>query len=176
MKNIITIFLYILILLNFSCSPISDTEKWVKKEKFNRLSNSLSSNNVSNNKNKKTKFGFKFQDYNYKHPKNISVSPFDSSRLNLFDIRAGRKKEILENFSLNDLVYLGYFKKSDNTVGAYIKANNIIYKVNIGNYIGENGGRITDITQNKIVIDEIVINENGESDLQKNEILISSSF
>lgn len=72
-----------------------------------------------------------------------------------------RTKEILENFSLESVRYVGSIKRG-NQVSAFIEANNHTYTVHIGNYIGQNHGRITAITPDKIIVNELVENSYGE--------------
>lgn len=72
-----------------------------------------------------------------------------------------RVKEILENFSLESVRYVGSINRG-NQVSAFIEANNHTYTVRIGNYIGQNHGRITAITPDKIIVNELVENSYGE--------------
>ncbi|PIT63965.1 hypothetical protein BHC47_03060 [Snodgrassella alvi] len=95
--------------------------------------------------------------------------------LNIFDparLRAGlqgdnapdlnRPKQILENYPLNQLFYVGLIQAAGKAPSALISADEHIYTVNIGNYLGENFGRITSITPDEIVISELVEDSSGK--------------
>lgn len=71
-----------------------------------------------------------------------------------------RAKELLENFPLQNLKFVGSVK-SDKGLSALIEANNHVYTVKVGNYVGENYGRITAISQDSITITEKVENADG---------------
>jgi type IV pilus assembly protein PilP len=73
-----------------------------------------------------------------------------------------RKKEVLEDFDLNDLRMVGSLKSEEGTFWALIKDNNnMIYKVKNGNYLGRNFGKITKISSEGIEIDEIIADSLG---------------
>lgn len=71
-----------------------------------------------------------------------------------------RAKELLENYPLQNLRFVGSVK-SGNGLSALIEVNNHVYTVKIGNHIGENYGRITAINQDSITITEKVENADG---------------
>lgn len=67
-----------------------------------------------------------------------------------------RAKEILENFSLENLRYVGSVSSKSKSTVAFISVEGHVYTVRIGNYLGQNYGRITAITPDKLVITEQV--------------------
>lgn len=71
-----------------------------------------------------------------------------------------RSKELLENYPLQNLKFVGSVK-SDNGSSALIEVGGHVYTVRVGNYVGENYGRITAISQDSITITEKVENADG---------------
>jgi type IV pilus assembly protein PilP len=67
-----------------------------------------------------------------------------------------RPRQILENYSLDELHYIGLIKTAGKAPSAFIAADGHVYTVNLGNYLGQNYGHITAITPDEIVISELV--------------------
>ncbi|NUE65726.1 pilus assembly protein PilP [Snodgrassella sp. ESL0253] len=67
-----------------------------------------------------------------------------------------RPRQILENYSLDELHYVGLIKTAGKAPSAFIAVNGHVYTVNLGNYLGQNYGRVTAITPDEIVISELV--------------------
>lgn len=69
-----------------------------------------------------------------------------------------RPREELEKYALGALQLVGTFRDPQTgEMWALIKApDNIVHKVHVGNYIGQNYGQIVSITENRIEIREIV--------------------
>lgn len=97
----------------------------------------------------------------YTAPPATGINAFSSSRLRM-GMQGGnapdmsRPKEVLENFSLENLRYVGSLKSAGKAASAFIAADGHTYTVRIGNYLGQNYGRITDIQSDKLVITELV--------------------
>jgi type IV pilus assembly protein PilP len=68
----------------------------------------------------------------------------------------GRKVEYLENHSLDTLIMVGTLEKKGTMWALIADKNGKLYKVQKGNYLGRNSGKIVNITEKKIEIDEIV--------------------
>ena len=67
-----------------------------------------------------------------------------------------RNKEPLEEFPLDALKMVGVINYNK-TLYAMIKApDGVIHRVTVGNYIGQNFGKIVKITDNEVALDEIV--------------------
>lgn len=66
-----------------------------------------------------------------------------------------RKKEPLESFSLTGMQMVGTVKMKEQLWGL-IKSESTIYRVKVGDYLGEHDGKITKIDRNKIELLEIV--------------------
>jgi type IV pilus assembly protein PilP len=67
-----------------------------------------------------------------------------------------RNREFLENFSLDTLKMVGTFKVGPAFYGLVQSKDGLVHKVQPGNYIGTNDGKITEISGGKISITEII--------------------
>ncbi len=67
-----------------------------------------------------------------------------------------RNREFLEGFSLDTLRMVGTFKVGQSFYGLVQSKDGLVHKVQPGNYIGQNDGKVTDITGNKISLVEII--------------------
>ena len=102
-----------------------------------------------------------------------AYTPSDYHGLNAFDFRrlgntaAGsnapdpnRPKEILEGFGLENMRFVGRLQNGSRVSG-FIEANGHVYTVYPGNHIGQNYGRIQKITEDKIILTELVEDGSG---------------
>jgi len=98
------------------------------------------------------------------------VDPFRSSRLMIENKQQGggglqpdmnRPKEPLEAFPLESLKYVGYLSKSRQP-HAIILADAALHQVKIGNYMGQNFGVVTRISDSDIVLRELVQDSAGD--------------
>lgn len=86
-------------------------------------------------------------------------SPFvPSQAVGLDSVRpdSNRPRQYLEQFSLDTLKMVGTLKIAGNMYGLVQTKDGVVHRVTIGNYMGQNDGRITDITSSKIDLVEIV--------------------
>lgn len=67
-----------------------------------------------------------------------------------------RNREFLEGFSLDTLRMVGSLQNSGETYALVQASDGLIHRVQPGNYVGENEGRITAITESEILITELV--------------------
>lgn len=96
------------------------------------------------------------------------VQPFDLNRLAV-DKKAGksggpdinRRREPLESFPLESLKLVGVMVKGKDT-HAIIKAGSSLFQVRTGNYMGQNFGVITNISESEVTLKELVEDINGE--------------
>lgn len=72
-----------------------------------------------------------------------------------------RVKEVLEDFSLEKLRYAGNIFKG-NTAVALVEAENHTYTVRVGNYMGQNHGRVVAIKPDHVLLEEWVEDTYGE--------------
>lgn len=75
-----------------------------------------------------------------------------------------RPREQLENYPLETISFIGLVSKSKSkSRHALVQVDGVIYQVARGNYIGQNFGRITDITNTEIILKEIVQDPTGQT-------------
>jgi type IV pilus assembly protein PilP len=72
-----------------------------------------------------------------------------------------RRKEPLESFPLDSMTMVGSVNKRG-TPYALLKVDNLLYQVKAGEYLGQNFGKITRITETEITLREIVQDAAGE--------------
>ena len=72
-----------------------------------------------------------------------------------------RRKEPLEAMPLDAVAMVGSLTKAGQPV-ALVRVDNLIYQVRVGNYLGQNYGRITAVTEAGIALREIVQDAAGE--------------
>ncbi len=67
-----------------------------------------------------------------------------------------RSREYLESFPLDTLGMVGTLYIGENMYGLVRTADGLIHRVVPGNYMGQNDGRITNITESEIALVEII--------------------
>jgi type IV pilus assembly protein PilP len=72
-----------------------------------------------------------------------------------------RRKEPLEAYPLDAMAMVGSLMKQGQPV-ALLKVDNLLYQVKPGNYLGQNYGRITKVTETEVVLRELVQDAAGE--------------
>jgi type IV pilus assembly protein PilP len=72
-----------------------------------------------------------------------------------------RRKEPLEAFPLEQLKMVGTLSQL-NVMYALVRADKTLYRVTKGNYMGQNFGLVTDITESEIKLKEIVQDSAGD--------------
>ena len=72
-----------------------------------------------------------------------------------------RRKEELEAFSLDQLRMVGTLEQDEQTWGLVKTSDGTIHRVAPGNYMGQNDGRITRISEDKIELIELVPTGSG---------------
>lgn len=86
-----------------------------------------------------------------------------------------RPKELLENYSLENLKYAGYIG-SKNALSAIIEADGHVYTVKIGAHLGQNFGKLMAITPGALKIVEIVEDASGNWNSRDAELLLDGSI
>ena len=84
-----------------------------------------------------------------------------ASNVALIAPEMARRKESLESFPLDSMAMVGSLNKMG-ALTALLKVDNLIYQVKVGNYLGLNYGKITQITENAIQLREIVQDTTGD--------------
>ena len=67
-----------------------------------------------------------------------------------------RNREFLEGFSLDTLRMVGTFKVGNSFYGLVQSKDGLVHKVQPGNYLGQNDGKVTEITGSRISLVEII--------------------
>lgn len=75
-----------------------------------------------------------------------------------------RPREQLENFPLESLNYIGLVsKRKDGSRHALVQVDGVVYQAGKGNYLGQNFGRIIEITDTEIRLVETVQDPSGQT-------------
>ena len=80
-----------------------------------------------------------------------------------------RRKEPLEAFPLDVMNMVGSLDRSGRRV-ALVKVDNLLHQVRVGNYLGQNYGRVDKIGESEVVLREIVQDAAGEW-IERNTVL-----
>jgi type IV pilus assembly protein PilP len=78
------------------------------------------------------------------------------------DIIENRNKEELEQFELDSLRMVGILEDGSNLWGIIRDQQGTVYRVSVGNFMGRNNGRITEIREDSIELREIVPSAQGQ--------------
>lgn len=96
------------------------------------------------------------------------VDPFQASRLDPEKRDGGgkkpdtnRRREPLEAYPVESLKMVGMMMMAGKPV-ALIQADRTVHQIRVGNYLGQNFGRVTKITENDITLAELVEDANGD--------------
>lgn len=94
----------------------------------------------------------------------VRIEPERKERTGANEPDFDRPREQLENFPLESISFIGVVSKSKNkSRHALVQADNVVYQVRKGNYLGQNFGRISDVTETEIILKEIVQDPSGQS-------------
>ena len=72
-----------------------------------------------------------------------------------------RRKEPLEAFPLDAMALVGSLLPAGKSI-ALVKVDNLLYQVKVGNYLGQNFGRVTKVSETEVSLREIVQDAAGE--------------
>jgi type IV pilus assembly protein PilP len=72
-----------------------------------------------------------------------------------------RRKEPLEAFPLDSMSLVGSLQPRGNPV-ALVKVDALLYQVKVGNYLGQNYGKVTKVSETEVTLREIVQDSAGE--------------
>ncbi|MBS0347772.1 MAG: pilus assembly protein PilP [Proteobacteria bacterium] len=95
------------------------------------------------------------------------IDPFKPAKLEpdkksaLFTPDANRRREPLEAYPLESLRMVGVMMKKGQ-VHAIIAVDKTLHQVKVGNYLGQNYGKITAITESDVSLKELVEDASGE--------------
>lgn len=72
-----------------------------------------------------------------------------------------RRKEAMESIPLDNMAMVGFMVKEGQPV-ALLKVANLLYKVKVGNYLGQSYGRVVSISESELKLREIAQDATGE--------------
>jgi type IV pilus assembly protein PilP len=116
----------------------------------------------------------KFTPEGYKN--DVSIDPFSNQKLAqalkreasqatanaaLVAPELNRRKEVLEGFPLDSVSMVGTLLPKGVPV-ALVRVDKLLYQVRVGNYIGQNYGKIVKVSETELVLREIVQDAAGE--------------
>ncbi|PIE70857.1 MAG: hypothetical protein CSA22_05525 [Deltaproteobacteria bacterium] len=89
-----------------------------------------------------------------------------------FKPKKNKRKHItpLEKFDLGQLELVGIIQSEQETIGIVEESNGKGYVVRLGTYIGLNSGRIVEISNDRLLIEEEVVNPLGKTKVIQREI------
>src|SRR5574343_356575 len=101
------------------------------------------------------------------------IDPFSTQKLSvavrqeaaqpnsLLTAEINRRKEPLEAYPLDNMSMVGSLTREGRRY-ALLRVDNLLYQVKVGDYLGQNFGRITKITETEISLREVVQDAAGE--------------
>ena len=137
------------------CSPGNDLRQWVAQEK-GKSGAPLEPLPVI-----KTFETFEYKDQDLRDPFNVSAEEQEQSANNGPHPDQDRVREPLEVFPLDGLKMSGTLGLAKSIEGLVRDPDGVVHRVHVGNYLGQNFGRITGITEDHIELVELVPNGSG---------------
>lgn len=86
----------------------------------------------------------------------IDVNEDENTKTSLLNPDSTRPKQPLEDFPLDTLRMVGTLEQDAQTWGLIKDPQNIVHRVQEGNYMGQSEGRVVEITESSISLVEIV--------------------
>lgn len=83
-----------------------------------------------------------------------------------------RRREPLESYPLENLKMVGTLQQKKNVYGLIKTPDNNLFRVKAGNYMGQNFGRITAISESTIQLKEIVQDSGGSWEEKEQTLLL----
>jgi type IV pilus assembly protein PilP len=103
----------------------------------------------------------------------LAIEPFSNQKLSvaikqeakqpnsLLAAEMNRRKEPLEAYPLDSMSMVGSVNKQGQPF-ALLRVDNLLYQVKVGDYLGQNYGRIMKIAETEVVLRELVMDSGGE--------------
>ena len=76
-------------------------------------------------------------------------------------VAEGRRKQPLEAYPLDSMQYVGMLQKGGSAV-ALVKVDNLLYQVRVGDFMGQNFGRVLKIDEGQVALLEVAQDAAGE--------------
>ena len=87
---------------------------------------------------------------------NTDIDDDEATKASLLNPDTSRPKEPLEAFPLDSLSMVGIIEQNEHQWGLIKDPQNVVHRVLVGNYMGQNEGRINKITESSISLVEII--------------------
>jgi len=87
---------------------------------------------------------------------NVNLDDEETTKTSLLNPDSTRPKQPLEVFPLDTLSMVGILEQNDQLWGLIKDPQNIVHRVQVGNYMGQSEGRIIEIDESAIFLVEIV--------------------
>ncbi|HVV97550.1 MAG TPA: pilus assembly protein PilP [Rhodanobacteraceae bacterium] len=137
------------------CSQGNDLRQWVAQEKAKKGA-PLEPLPII-----KTFETFEYKDQDLRDPFNVSAEEQEQSANNGPHPDQDRPREPLEAFPLDGLRMAGTLGLAKSIEGLVRDPDGVVHRVHVGNYLGQNYGRITSISEDHIDLVELVPNGSG---------------
>lgn len=137
------------------CSPGNDLRQWVAQEKAKK-GPPLEPLPVI-----KTFETFEYKDQDLRDPFNVSAEEEEQAAAAGPHPDQNRPREPLESYPLDGLKMSGTIGLGHTIEGLIRDPDGVVHRVHVGNYLGQNFGRITAISEDHIDLVELVPNGSG---------------
>lgn len=137
------------------CTPADDLHQWVAQEKAKKGA-PLKPLPVI-----KTFETFVYQDKDRRNPFELSAEEQEQSTISGPQPDQNRPREPLESFPLDSLKMSGTLGLAKSMEGLVRDPDGIVHRVRVGNYLGQNYGRITAVAEDRIDMVELAPNGSG---------------
>lgn len=86
----------------------------------------------------------------------VDIEEDETTKTSLLNPDSTRPKQPLEDFPLDTLGMVGILEQNDQVWGLIKDPQNIVHRVQVGNYMGQSEGRVVEIDESAIFLVEIV--------------------
>ena len=105
-------------------------------------------------------------------PRQITPPKADSVAGGIKPPDPNRRKEPLEAYPLENLKMVGTLQQKKDIYGLVRTPDNRLFRVRAGNFLGQNFGRIVEISESNIKLKELVQDSNGEWKEEERSLLL----
>jgi type IV pilus assembly protein PilP len=149
-------FVFTIAVLTLSaCSPTEEPQQWVAREKAKRGA-PLAPLPVI-----KTFETFVYKDQDNRDPFDLSAQEQEQTTNTGPHPDQNRAREPLESFPLDGLKMAGTLGLAKSIEGLVRDPDGVVHRVHVGNYLGQNFGKITAVGEDRIDMVELVPNGGG---------------
>lgn len=99
---------------------------------------------------------FTYSAYDLRDPFEAAIDIEEEDKDDQLNPDKSRPRQPLEAFPLDTLRMVGVLEQGQNLWGLIEDPKKVVHRVSLGNYMGQNEGAITDITEGEIILVEII--------------------